>query len=211
MIRNYYKMAMIMSAIFAGSGASANDIYMEQVGSGNTVTITQDGAGNKISGTLGSTDNAYINTDGATIVIDQIGASNQLALSINNPNMASGMAVTLRADGSGNEQTVTCGTSISANCNATTITQDINGNNNRVITALSGGATSSVIGVVGNYNNVTHSASGTGAHTADIAVTGGGVSGTPNVLSVTQSGALAKSVSVTSNGSNNNIAITQSD
>jgi len=28
---------------------------------------------------------------------------------------------------------------------------------------------------------------------------------------VTQSGALAKSVSVTSNGSNNNIAITQSD
>ena len=115
-------MAFVASAMFWGGGAIANDIYMEQVGSGNTITITQDGAGNKISGTLGSTDNAYIESQGATVVIDQIGASNQLAININNPNMASGMTVTSVANGSGNEQTITCGSSGSPNCNATTIT-----------------------------------------------------------------------------------------
>lgn len=207
-------MAMVISAIFAGSGtAVANDIYMEQIGGGNTISVTQDGAGNLINGGggVGSTTPAYLNTQGATITIEQIGAQNTLGIVINNPNLASGMTVTSRADGSGNNQTINCGTSLTANCNANTITQNINGSNNNVSTTMSGGAASSVIAITGNYNNVTHAASGAGLHTANMNITGGGGSGTPNTVSVTQTGAMNKNVSLTSNGSNNNISITQSD
>lgn len=207
-------MAFVASAMFWGSGASANDIYMEQVGSNNQITIVQDGAGNIINGGggVGSSTNAYVNTQGATINIDQIGSQNVLNLNINNPNMASGMVVTSTANGSGNEQTISCGSSGAPNCNATTITQNINGNDNKVSTTLSGGAVSSIINVTGNKNDVSHTASGAGAHSANIAVTGSGASiQNPNVVAVTQSGALAKSVTITSNGSNNNISINQSD
>ena len=122
-----------------------------------------------------------------------------------------GMNITSYVDGSGNEQTINCGTSLASTCNANTITQNITGSNNQVSTVLSGGAASSVINVAGSYNQVSHSAQGAGLHVASIDVTGGGTSSALNVLAVTQSGALTKSVTVTSNGSNNNISISQSD
>lgn len=207
----YFSIAVLLSVVSVG--ALANDIYVEQVGANNTITIVQDGAGNKVNGGGGvsSTTNAYINTDGATILIEQIGAQNILALNINNPNIASGMTVTSRADGSGNEQTISCGSALAANCNATTITQEINGSNNVVSTTLSGGAVSSIITVAGSYNAVTHAASGVGAHTANISVTGSGTAITPNTVSVTQTGTTAKNVTLSSDGSNNNISVTQSD
>jgi hypothetical protein len=76
---------------------------------------------------------------------------------------------------------------------------------------LSGGVVKSTIAINGNYNNVTHTALGVGQHSGEITVSGSGVSGAANAVTLTQSGALTKNAVITSNGSNNNINITQSD
>jgi hypothetical protein len=75
---------------------------------------------------------------------------------------------------------------------------------------LTGGVLQSKIAITGNYNNVTHTATGLGQHTADITVSGSGTSSVANAVTLTQSGATAKNAVITSNGSNNNIVINQS-
>jgi len=95
--------------------------------------------------------------------------------------------------------------------NASLIKSEITGNNNNTVQTLSGGVVKSTIAINGNYNNVTHTASGLGLHSGEITVSGSGTSSIPNAVTLTQSGALAKSAVITSNGSNNNISVTQSD
>jgi hypothetical protein len=119
--------------------------------------------------------------------------------------------VVVSADGSNNTQTIGCGTALSSSCNASIIRSEITGNNNNTVQMLSGGAVQSKIAVNGNYNNVTHTASGVGLHSGEITVSGSGSSSIANAVTLTQSGALAKNAVITSNGSNNNINITQSD
>lgn len=214
MLRKIYKLCLLVTALTGSSLALANDIYMEQIGTANVVTITQQGAGNTInSGGVASTSRALLNAQGSTVLIDQLGSGNTLSLIMNNPNLAAaglGTMLTSKADGSGNEQTITCGSSVAATCNAATITQDITGNDNIVTTSLAGGAASSIITLVGNLNQVTHTATGAGTHTANINIGSVGPAHS-NIVSVTQSGTLAKNVSINSDGSNNNIAIIQSN
>jgi hypothetical protein len=76
---------------------------------------------------------------------------------------------------------------------------------------LSGGVVQSKIAINGNWNNVTHTASGVGFHSGEITVSGSGSSSLANAVTLTQSGALTKNAIITSNGSNNNINVTQSD
>jgi hypothetical protein len=206
-------MAFVMSAMFWGSGY-ANDVYMEQIGDNSVISVTQTGAGNKVNGDvagISATDPALIKGDNNVVTINQIGASNTLSLVLNNETNGGGATVIASADGSNNLQKIQCGTSLSSSCNASLIRSEITGNNNTTIQTLEGGVTSSKIAVNGNYNSVTHTASGVGLHSADITVSGSGTSSAANVVSVIQSGATAKNAIVTSNGSNNNISITQSD
>jgi hypothetical protein len=76
---------------------------------------------------------------------------------------------------------------------------------------LTGGAVKSTIAINGNWNNVTHTATGAGLHSGEITVSGSGVSGAANAVTLTQSGAMTKNAIITSNGSNNNVIVTQSD
>ena len=89
----------VMAALFWGSGAQANDLYIEQVGDGATVTITQDGSSNRI-GT--SNTPSIFKGDANLVTIDQIGSSNELDIVIN------GTAVTaiVTTNGSNNIQTI---------------------------------------------------------------------------------------------------------
>jgi hypothetical protein len=91
------------------------------------------------------------------------------------------------------------------------IRSEISGNNNNTVQTLSGGVVQSKIAITGNYNNVTHTASGTGAHNGEITVSGSGTSQLANAVTLTQSGTTAKNAVITSNGSNNNISVIQSD
>lgn len=202
-------LAILMAFGIMSSGALANDVYVEQVGDNATVSITQTGAGNVVNGDVGGTsptDPALIKGDFNVVTISQIGASNTLSLVLDSMTKGTGTTVNVSADGSGNNQIINCPT-----CNASTITSNVTGNNNNVTQNLAGNALSSVINVAGSYNNVSHTTSGAGLHTADITIAGGGSAAQPNAVTLVQSGGMAKNASISSNGSNNNISVNQAD
>ena len=206
-------LAILMTAVMLSSGAWANDVYVEQIGDNAVVSITQTGAGNMVNGNVGGLggvdDPALILGDLNNVTISQIGAGNIASLIINNP--GTGSTVVVSADGNSNTQTIGCGTALSASCNASVIRSEITGNSNNTIQMLSGGAVQSKISINGNYNNVTHTATGAGLHSAEITVSGFNVSGSPGAVTLTQSGAMTKNAVITSNGLNNNVNVTQSD
>ena len=208
-------LAILMTTVMLSSGAFANDVYVEQIGDNSSVSITQTGAGNMVNGNVGGTGNtddmALIRGDLNDVTINQIGASNTLSILLNNESNGTGATVVVSADGSNNNQTIGCGTALSSSCNASVIRSEITGNNNNTVQMLSGGAVQSKIAVNGSWNNVTHTASGVGQHSGEITVSGSGASGAANAVTLTQSGALTKNAIITSNGSNTNIIVTQSD
>jgi hypothetical protein len=208
-------LAILMTAVMLSSGAFANDVYVEQIGDNSTVSITQTGAGNMVNGNVGGTGNtddmALIRGDLNDVTINQIGSGNTLSILLNNESNGTGATVVVSADGSNNNQTIGCGTALSSSCNASIIRSEITGNNNNTVQMLSGGAVQSKISVNGNWNNVTHTASGAGQHSGEITVSGSGTSSIANAVTLTQSGAQTKNAVITSNGSNSNIIVTQSD
>ena len=205
-------LAILVVSGMVSTGAWANDVYVEQIGDNAIVSITQTGAGNMVNGNVGGLGNlddpALILGDLNDVTISQIGSGNIASLIINGP--GTGTTVVLSADGSSNTQTIGCGTALSASCNASIIRSEITGNSNNTIQMLTGGVVQSKIAINGDWNNVTHTASGAGAHSGDITVSGSGVSGAANAVTLTQSGATARNAVITSNGSNNNIVVNQS-
>ena len=208
-------LAILMASAMLSSGAFANDVYVEQIGDNAIVSITQTGAGNlvngNVDGTGNTTDAALITGDLNDVTINQIGASNTISMIINNAANGTGATVVVSADGSNNNQIVGCGTALSSSCNASIISSQITGNSNNTIQNLNGGVVKSTIAINGNYNNVTHTASGIGQHSGEITVSGSGTNVLANAVTLTQSGAMTKNAVITSNGSNNNVIVTQSD
>ena len=208
-------LAILMVSGMVSSGAWANDVYVEQIGDNAIVSITQTGAGNMVNGNIGGLGNpddaALIRGDLNDVTISQIGSGNILSLILNNESSGTGATVVISADGSSNTQSISCGTALSSSCNANIIRSEITGNNNNTIQTLSGGVIKSTIAINGNWNNVTHTASGVGLHSGEITVSGSGSNGAANAVTLTQSGAMTKNAVITSNGSNNNVIVTQSD
>lgn len=207
-------LAILVVSGMVSTGAWANDVYVEQIGDNAIVSITQTGAGNLVNGNvdgLGSTtDAALILGDLNDVTISQIGAGNTISMIVNN-GAGTGATIVVSADGNSNTQTIGCGTALSSSCSASTISSQITGNSNNTVQMLTGGVVTSTIAINGNYNNVTHTASGAGLHTGEITVSGNGTSSVANAVTLTQSGALTKNAVITSNGSNNNVIVTQSD
>jgi hypothetical protein len=164
-----------------------------------------------LAGLGNSDDPALIRGDLNDVTINQLGSGNILSLILNNENNGTGATVVLSADGSSKTQNVSCGTALSSSCNASIIRSEIIGSNNNTVQTLSGGVVQSKIAILGSWNNVTHTASGVGQHSGEITVSGSGTSGAANAVTLTQSGALTKNAVITSNGSNNNVIVTQSD
>ena len=182
------------------TGASANEVYVEQVGSGSTVNILQEGSDNRIGTSLVP---AYIGSGSNTVNIDQVGSNNELDMVVN----GASTDVTVSTTGSNNIQEIQCGTTGSAGCGGSVITQTIAGDNNTVKQLLGAGANhTSNITVTGDTNTVFHESTATGTTSADITVTGN-----TNTVSVNQSGMLNHSVTVNSSGNLNNISIIQRD
>ena len=195
-----------LSMIATMHASYANEIYIEQVGDDSTITLKQAGSNNTIGDALTP---AFIGGGQNTVYIEQSGSSNQLAMLVN----GAGTTVTSVVTGDSNQQTITCGTSVSASCSGSTITHTITGDSNDVqsILGANGGSHTSNITVLGDYNHVTHQSSGSGANSATINVTGSGSSATPSAISVTQSGMNNHSATVNATGNNLNISIIQSD
>jgi hypothetical protein len=192
--------AILATTVMLSLGTQANEVYIEQVGSGSTINITQQGTDNRIGDAATP---AYIGSGSNTVTIDQIGSTNTLDMVVN----GASTDVTVSTTGNDNIQEINCGTTSSAGCSGSIITQTINGDSNDVKQNLGAGANhTSNITVTGDTNTVTHTSTATGVTLADITV-----SGNTNTVAVTQSGMLNKSVTVTSTGDSNNINIIQSD
>ena len=185
---------------------ASNEIYIEQVGDGTTVTLKQAGSNNTIGTALAP---AFIGGGQNVVYIEQSGSNNQLAKLVN----GAGTTVTSTVIGDSNQQTITCGTSVSASCSGSAITHTVTGDNNDIKSLLgtNGGAHTSNITVQGNYNNVTHNSTGSGANSATINVSGNGSGAVPNAITVSQSGMNTQSATVNASGNNINISIIQSD
>jgi len=198
-----FKKSLIMALLFTAFSAVtaiASEVYVEQVGDGATVTITQQGTGNTVGD---SVDAAYIGGNATQVTVDQIGSGNSLALVVN----GAAATVTVSTTGDNNIQTIQCGTTSSAGCSGSTISQTIVGDGNTVSQLLGAGANhTSAISVTGDTNTVTHTSTNTGLTYAGITV-----NGNSNTVGVTQSGLTAKSVTVSTSGTGNNVSISQSD
>jgi hypothetical protein len=191
--------ALIM-AILGFNYAVANDVYVEQVGSSSTVTITQEGTGNQAGN---STDSLYIGSGSNVVTIDQIGDSNILAMVVN----GASADVTVNTTGSGNQQTIDCGTTSSAGCSGSTITQIVDGDDNTITQSLGAGANHiSNITVTGSDNAVTHTSTATGTTSMNATITG-----STNTVGVTQSGMTTQNVTINSAGNSNTITVNQSN
>jgi hypothetical protein len=191
--------ALIM-AILGFNYALANDVYVEQVGSSSTVTITQEGTGNEAGN---STDSLYIGSGSNVVTIDQIGASNILEMVVN----GASTDVTVNTVGSGNQQTINCGTISSAECSGSTITQTVDGDDNTIAQNLGSGANhTSNITVTGSDNAITHTSTATGTTSMNATITGD-----LNTVGVTQSGMTTQNVTINSTGNSNIITVNQSN
>jgi hypothetical protein len=196
------KILTALLCVTASSFVYANELYLDQIGDSATINITQDGQDNRIGTQLNP---VIIYGDAVTATINQTGSNNELDMTVN----GSAASVTVNTTGNTNVQSITCGTANAAGCSGATITTTIQGDNNNVTQSLgSGGNQRSVIGITGDYTNVTHNATG-GSHKADITVQSLATSATANNITVNQSGAVMQQSIVNASGSGINLNITQ--
>lgn len=232
-------MAFVASAMFWGSGYAAdNSIYIDQSGDNSTITMTQDGSGNKINGILlngsaGATiDPAKLIGNNQTVLIEQTGATNTLALGVNSTVVGGvGVNLTYKVDAGGNVGYINInnngiGTasnnavSIIQSGGSATTTLNMTGTGNQLTVGQSGGANNKFIGTI-NADSTIASISQTlgGGNETTLNMTGnkGQVTvttqGATNITNITQSafGSAGAQAIVNINGSGNTTDITQTD
>ena len=203
-------MAWIMAAIFAGSGAYASDVYVDQAGDTGTFNITQSNgssrvgsvstpsvfSGNNITVDIiqnGTLNEADINATSATDTIinyNAQGSSNSLEIEIGN----SGNELNVVKNGDSNRVTM-CGTMSGTGVSAT------------CATAVGVVDTENNINITGSSNTVNLAlASANAVNNIDIGQT---TPSSDNIVNLIQSGAGVHNVGLVVNGDTNLINITQ--
>jgi hypothetical protein len=210
MIKNYYRMAWVMAAIFAGSGAQASDVYVDQAGDTGTFNITQSNGVNRVgtistpsvfsgnnitvdiiqNGTLNEADIQAISATDTIINYDAQGSSNILEIEIGN----SGNELNVVKNGDGNRVTM-CGTKSGTGASATCATAvgvvdtlnniNIDGSNNSVNLALASANAVNNINIgqtlPSDGNIVNITQSGNGLHNVGLVI-----NGDTNLVNITQ-------------------------
>jgi hypothetical protein len=210
MIRNYYGMAFVMAAIFAGSGAYASDVYVDQAGDTGTFNITQSNGMNRVgtistpsvfsgnnitvdiiqNGTLNEADIQAISATDTIINYNAQGGSNTLEIEIGN----SGNELNVVKNGDSNRVTM-CGTKSGTGASAT------------CATAVGVVDTLNNINIDGSNNSVNLAlASANAVNNIDIGQT---TPSSDNVVNITQSGNGLHNVGLVINGDTNLVNITQ--
>jgi hypothetical protein len=214
MIKNYYGMAFVMAAIFAGSGAQASDVYVDQAGDTGTFNITQSNGVNRVgtintpsvfsgnniavdiiqNGTLNEADIQAVSATDTIINYDAQGGSNILEIDIAN----SGNELNVVKNGDGNRVTM-CGTNSGSGTPA--------GASATCSTAVGVVDTTNNINITGDSNSVNLAlASANAVNNINIGQT---TPSSDNVVNITQSGADIHNVGLVVNGDTNLVNITQ--
>jgi len=210
MIKNYYGMAFVMAAIFAGSGAYASDVYVDQAGDTGTFNITQSNGMNRVgtitnpsvfsgnnilvdiiqNGTLNTADIQAISATDTVINYNAQGSSNSLEIEIGN----SGNELNVVKNGDGNRVTM-CGTKSGTGASATCAT---------------------AVGVVDTLNNINIDGSNNSVNLALASANavnniniGQTLPSDGNTVNITQSGNSIHNVGLVINGDTNLVNITQ--
>jgi hypothetical protein len=210
MIKNYYGMAWVMAAIFAGFGAQASDVYVDQAGDTGTFNITQSNGVNRVgtlstpsvfsgnnitvdiiqNGTLNEADIQALSATDTIINYNAQGDSNTLEIEIGN----SGNELNVVKNGDGNRVTM-CGTKNGTGASAT------------CATAVGVVDTTNNINITGDSNTVNLAlASANAINNIDIGQT---TPSSDNVVNITQSGNGLHNVGLVINGDTNLVNITQ--
>lgn len=216
MIKNNYKsMALVIAAIFVGSGSVlASEVYIEQAGDTGTFNITQSNGNNRVGssgtpsvfggnnilvdivqdGTLNEADLSVLTASDTVIDYTATGNSNILEVEIAN----SGNSLTVVKTGDANRVTM-CGTNNGAGTVA--------GATAACTAAVGVVDTVNVINITGDSNAVNLAlASANAVNTVNIGQT------TPsdaNVVNITQSGAGVHTTAITVDGDTNLVNVTQ--
>jgi len=210
MIKNYYGMAWVMAAIFAGSGAYASDVYVDQAGDTGTFNITQSNGVNRVgsigtpsvfsgnnitvdiiqNGTLNEADIQALSATDTIINYNAQGGSNTLEIEIGN----SGNELNVVKNGDSNRVTM-CGTKSGTGASAT------------CATAVGVVDTTNNINIDGSNNSVNLAlASANAVNNINIGQT---LPSDGNIVNVTQSGNGLHNVGLVINGDTNLVNITQ--
>ena len=210
MIRNYYRMAWVMAAIFASSGAYASDVYVEQAGDTGTFNITQSNGSNRVgtistpsvfsgnnilvdiiqNGTLNTADIQALSATDTIIDYNAQGDFNTLEIEIGN----SGNELNVVKNGDGNRVTM-CGTMSGTGASAT------------CATAVGVVDTLNNINITGDSNTVNLAlASANAINNINIGQT---LPSIDNVVNIVQSGSGVHNVGLVINGDTNLVNITQ--
>lgn len=209
-------MAFVMSAMFWGSGALANEVYIEQAGDTSTFNITQSGTGGNKVGSSGTPSTFTGNSQIIDIV--QAGQGNQADLTVNGGQTT----INYSATGDLNELKIDIDGGTGNNINIAKI-----GDNNRVTvcgtnnvgtsgqTGATAGCTAGVavndttntVNITGDSNKVNLAlASADASNTVNIGQT---TPSNSNIVNITQSSSGIPTTNVTVNGATNTININQ--
>ena len=203
-------MAFVMAAIFAGSGAYASDVYVDQAGDTGTFNITQSNGTNRVgtsstpsvfsgnnitvdiiqNGTLNTADIQALTATDTIINYNAQGSSNSLEIEIGN----SGNELNVVKNGDSNRVTM-CGTMSGTGASAT------------CATAVGVVDTLNNINITGSSNTVNLAlASANAVNNIDIGQT---TPSSDNIVNLIQSGNGVHNVGLVINGDTNLINITQ--
>jgi hypothetical protein len=206
MIKNYYGMAWVMAAIFAGSGAQASEVYIDQAGSSSTFNITQSSGDNRV-GSVFSGNNIKVD-------IIQSGTGNEADIQATT---ATDTIINYNAQGNFNTLEI----EISNNGNELNVVKNGDGNRVTMCGTMSGtgasAACATAVGVVDTTNNINITGD---SNTVNLALASANainnidigkslISSNDNVVNITQSGTDIHTVGLVINGDTNLVNITQ--
>jgi hypothetical protein len=168
-------LALTLMGISATSWAVDNSIYIDQSGDNSTITMTQDGASNKVKGILingnagGATDPAKLVGNNNTIIIDQAGPNNVLALGVSTVvgSNGKGIDINYKVDVGGN----------TAYINSNNNGQGLSAGNIVDIIQLGGNAVTNV-SMLGSSNNLNVRSSGGGGNEINATIDASNVTAT---------------------------------
>jgi hypothetical protein len=227
MIKNYYgAMAFVMSAIFAGSGAVASEVYIEQAGDTGVFNITQSNGANTVGtsatpavfsgnniqvdiiqdGTLNTAAISAVSATDTVIDYTATGSSNSLEIDIG----SSDNRLTVVKNGDNNHVSM-CGANDLSTAAAAT---------NQITGSVAAGArtvgctseitvvdTTNIIDINGSSNAVNLALASANANNT---VTIGGVNPSDyNAVNITQSGTGLHTTAITIDGNTNTVNLTQ--
>ncbi len=213
MIKNYYTMAFVMSAIFAGSGY-ASEVYIEQAGDSSTFNITQQNGTNLVGS---SSTPASFSGNNIQVDIIQNGTLNSAAI-----NVTSGTDTTINYNAQGDSNTLEIDIANSGNTLTVTKTGDSNrvtmcGTNTAGVaannavgcsTAVGASDTTNTVAITGDNNSVNLALMNNNAQ--NTVTIGNNAPSSGNAVNITQgAGLVSHTTGVTINGDTNTVNINQ--